>query len=321
MCVIMASDTAKPTQAMMEAGWDKNPYGAGVAWQEKDKKGAIWMRWVKGITDVKDVIKLVAERTLGEPLVVHFRIPTEGLGDISLTHPFPVSLEVPLDFEGKTRNTLLFHNGGWGNWRNFSLETAQKAGRKLPPDGMLSDSRMMAWNVDFYGKGILQLIGEKVILFGPQGIESFGQVGNGGWEYDREAKIWFSNSMWKHYMPRPTQSGGSASNHSTDGSTGGSRPQASFRPYGEHGSGNARLLAGRTVEQQVEGREAHPEALTQQDREVVGRDGQPAIRRPLTADPAFRAEVRKLGEISPASMADWLVTRRVAALHAEQVVT
>jgi hypothetical protein len=312
MCVIMCSNTSKPTPAMMEAGHEKNPWGAGVAWQEKDKKGETWMRWVKGITEVGDVIKLVEKLT--PPLVVHFRIPTEGMNDISLTHPFPVDGDVSLAFEGKTKSPLLFHNGGWGNWRNFSLETAMKTGRKLPSDGMLSDSRMMAWNVDFYGPGLLYLINEKVILFGVEGIQSFGLKDSGGWEYDRETKVWTSNPFWKSCLK------GTHTTSNNTGGSGGSRDATGFRPHRQLGSGTPAVGQGGTEPQQVEGREADVQARVESLREVIGKDGKPAIRRSLTTDPEFLAEVRKLGDVETSTMSHAWATRRLIQHRGEGLV-
>jgi hypothetical protein len=314
MCVIMTSDVAKPSQAMMEAGHEKNSWGAGVAWQEKDKKGVLWNRWEKGIVDVKDTIKLVNSLPDG-PIVVHFRIPTEGLSDISLTHPFPVSVDAELSFHGKTRSKLLFHNGGWGNWRNFSLETAQKAGRKLPQEGMLSDSRMMAWNCDFYGPGFLYLINEKVILFGVEnGIEIFGPKGNGGWDYDPQTKIWSSNTLWQQCMPKPKQEYMAVNQRQRDG-RGGDRPQAGFRPHREPQLSHELVGGGYSDSQQMEGCESDFQAQSQQTREVVGKDGTPAIRRPLTSDPEFVNAVKALGQEN--TRINWGgMTRRVIQLHA-----
>lgn len=318
MCVIMASETKRPTEVQLEAGWKQNPWGAGVAWQEKDKKGKIWMRWEKGITELKDLIKHLKSIPDG-PAVIHLRIPTEGLDDVALTHPFPVTNEAQIDFSGKTDVPLLFHNGGWAQWRPFSLDTALKSGIKLP-EGLLNDSRMMAWNTSIFGSGILQLINEKVILFGPKGLDFYGTDKANGWELEND--IWFSNDLWRKHLPKivtPTplrQVHGrthETTSTTTNGGPGGDRPAGTFRTDREPGARGEDLDFGRPFEShKVEGRQEDIRSYPEQGGEESGQRNDPSLikdrelrelyRHLHGVDPPYLALRRRIGFSTPATM-------------------
>ncbi len=165
MCVIMAADATRPSPNMVEAGFDGNPAGAGVAWREGGK-----VQWEKGLMNLEDAQKCVLQASL--PLVVHFRIPTAGGDELrarkALTHPFEVSRKTSDALMGATKNYLLFHNGHWGPFRMEVKDTASKTGIPIP-HGHWSDSKAMAWVASCLGIGILDFINEKVVLFGPTG--------------------------------------------------------------------------------------------------------------------------------------------------------
>lgn len=185
MCVIMIADEVRPTDEMVEKGFNANDSGAGIAWRE----GGL-VHWAKGIEDIAEVQELC--RTLPTPYVVHFRIPSEGGKRQSLCHPFPIESDVPLDLEGTTKGYVLFHNGHWNDWRKECKETALKTGTPLPV-GKWSDTRGMAFMAAYYGLGILDWINEKAVAFGPDECEVF--MG-GSWQ--KEEGVWCSNLFWKH---------------------------------------------------------------------------------------------------------------------------
>lgn len=312
MCVIMASETTKPTEDMLRAAEKQNPWGGGVAWREKDKHGKTWVKWEKGIVNVDDVIKLVAK--LPPPIVVHFRIPTEGLEDISLTHPFPITRGVELAFSGTTDQSVLFHNGKWDEWRKFSLDTVLKAKVKLP-EGQFSDSRMMAWNAFIFGEGILQLINEKAIVFGPERIQIFGVKDKDAW--DCKDGVWCSNDKWEHHLPKKvvpiTQFKGKPNNQITDprvdmigGSGGSRRPNPTFRTDRQLGPSSEVIFEGELEQGKVEGRQETTQSRLEKDRERVvlaSGDGWTTLGpRPLIDDPEFLKEYEKLH----GNDADWV---------------
>ena len=189
MCVIMIADESRPTDEMVEKAFDNNNAGAGIAWRED---GTVC--WEKGIEDVADVKEMC--KTLPTPYIVHFRIPSEGGKRKSLCHPFPIEHDVPLDLTGSTKGYVLFHNGHWNDWRKWVLETA--FGKPIGiPGGKWSDTRGMAFVASYYGLGILDMINEKAIAFGPDECEV---IAGSGWT--KEEGVWCSNMFWKHTIHR-----------------------------------------------------------------------------------------------------------------------
>lgn len=188
MCVIAFVDdnSPRPSEAMVGKMYLANEYGAGIAWRE-EKNGKKIVRWKKGL-EMEEAQRLVKE--VPKPFVIHFRIPSCGGPHRSLNHPFPVDSEAGLYFDGETEGSVLFHNGTWSDWRKFCLDTASRQPEKFPI-GRWSDSRAMAWCASIYGLGILELINEKVIVFGPEKIDIFGD----GW--DEEEGVFVSNKGWK----------------------------------------------------------------------------------------------------------------------------
>lgn len=177
------------TEDQVEKMWESNSHGAGIAWREKDAKGKTFVRWEKGL-ELEQIQKLAAE--VEAPYVAHFRIPSVG-GDIpDLTHPFTIDNKASVALSGKTYGRVLFHNGHWNSWRDSLISAAVRKGDL--PVGKWSDSRAMAYMAYVYGLGILELIDEKVVAFGPNDIEVF----NGNfWSKTKEGGIWVSNTGWE----------------------------------------------------------------------------------------------------------------------------
>jgi len=187
MCVICVVDKARPTDKMVEAMYDCNNAGAGFAWRQDG-----YVQWEKGLKIAEAVERC---RKLPIPFVAHFRIPTVGGARESLCHPFPVEKDASLELTGRTKGYVLFHNGHWVDWRKTVL--ASSIEHKLQvPTGKWSDSRAMAWVAAHHGLGILEMIDEKCIAFGPRDTEVFGA----GWErIDKQSdQPWVSNDHWKH---------------------------------------------------------------------------------------------------------------------------
>ena len=186
MCVIAYADEARPTEDMIERMWNNNPNGAGIAWRRGDK-----VCWKKGL-ELLEAQELAAKVPL--PYVVHFRTPSGGTSRRpACCHPFPLTDDVSLAMEGSLKGYVLFHNGMWGGWKDKLVEYSLRSGKKLPGDSW-SDSRGLAWVGHHFGFGILELINEKVIVFGPADYEMFG-----GWETVKigDKLIWVSNKFWE----------------------------------------------------------------------------------------------------------------------------
>jgi len=185
MCVILVADEVRPNEDMVDAAFECNKYGAGIAWRNDGK-----VYWKKGL-NLDEIQEEVKKAPL--PFISHFRIPSVGGPSTTLCHPFPVDINTDLALTGSTKGSVLFHNGTWSDWKNFSMQTALKSpGVTTLPKGRWSDSRAMAWVTAIYGLGILEWIDEKSVVFGPEGdIHMFG----GPW--DVEEGIWVSNKGWK----------------------------------------------------------------------------------------------------------------------------
>lgn len=177
------------TDKQAENMWEANSHGAGLAWREADPKTKkSFVRWEKGL-ELDQLQKMITE--IPKPFVAHFRIPSAG-GDIAqLTHPFTIDKVVSTALSGKTYGRVLFHNGHWGAWKSELMVAAR--GRGDMPLGKWSDSRAMAYMAYVYGLGILELIDEKVVAFGPNDIEVFNASA-----WSKVDDIWVSNRGWEN---------------------------------------------------------------------------------------------------------------------------
>ena len=211
VCAIVPENT-RLTEDQVEKMWESNSHGAGIAWREKDAKGKTFVRWEKGL-ELEQIQKLIAETE--PPYVVHFRIPSVGDDIAALTHPFTIDNKASVELSGKTYGRVLFHNGHWNSWRDSLISAAVRKGDL--PVGKWSDSRAMAYMAYVYGLGILELIDEKVVAFGPNDIEVFrGTM----WSKTKEGGIWVSNTGWEfrtgfHRGNRGSGSTGHNSYHTT----------------------------------------------------------------------------------------------------------
>lgn len=197
MCVICVSASERPTPEMVAKMFADNPHGAGIAWrsEEPGKKGTPAIpvvAWKKGL-DEEEIQELVAKLPL--PFVAHFRIPSCGGPSSLLTHPFPIQIDVPLEFEGTTKGSVLFHNGHWHKYADVVLEASVRGNWKIP-SGRWSDSRAMALIAAHQGIGVLEFIREKVVVFGP-GPADIELFGDNGWAKIGTG-IWVSNRGWEH---------------------------------------------------------------------------------------------------------------------------
>lgn len=172
MCVIMWCTDKKPTQQMIEKGWDRNYQGFGAAWREGDE-----VVWEKGLMEFDEAEAIIDEVPL--PAVFHFRRASVGGVCPELTHPFEVSGATGLELTGRTKNYVLFHNGDWKEWEATVKTCSLLANKALPRGGKWSDSRALAWLcAGPYGLNFMDFIGaSRGIAFGPNDAEMF--WGNG----------------------------------------------------------------------------------------------------------------------------------------------
>jgi hypothetical protein len=190
MCVIMIAGKVRPTEEMIDRAWDHNKHGAGVAWQEKDRKGELEIVYEKGIMEIARIKELCAKLPL--PYVVHFRVASVGGVKPELTHPFPITEDVQLDLKGRTKGGVLFHNGHWTPWNEKALDAAIHSNRVIPAGSEWSDSRAMAWMTYIYGPGFMELLtNQKGVIMTPGDLEVY--TGS-GWE--KINNVWCSNDYF-----------------------------------------------------------------------------------------------------------------------------
>lgn len=185
MCVIFIVDKTRPSNEMVEKAYDANNAGGGIAFR---KDGLV--HWKKGLSK-EEMVAMCAD--VPAPFVAHFRIPTEGGRRQQLCHPFPIERNVPLDLEGSTDGFVLFHNGHWNAWRAEIHRTVKDFRAKFP-SGKWSDTRGMALEAAYYGLGVLEMINEKAVAFGPKHMEIIS--GTTGWTL--LDGIWCSNTHFQH---------------------------------------------------------------------------------------------------------------------------
>ena len=244
MCVIaiVGEKSAGLTEKQAEQMWEANSHGAGVAWREKEEKtGKILVRWEKGL-ELEQLQKLITE--IPKPYIAHFRIPSAG-GDVdALTHPFTIDKVASTELSGKTPGRVLFHNGHWGQWK-AELMTAARGKGDLPL-GKWSDSRAMAYMAYVYGLGVLELIDEKVVAFGPKDIEVFNAS-----SWSKVEDLWVSNRGWENV--RTTYNAGfTRGNRGKGGSDYHTTPPASMAGGKKANGGGAAESGPFTTLEQVE---------------------------------------------------------------------
>ena len=164
MCVIAFVDKVRLTDEQVRQMYDQNSKGGGVAYRTTNNAGESVVRWKKGL-DLKEMSQM--NRELPFPYVLHFRVPSHGTSHSPLAcHPFGVDADAAFGFEGETNGFVLFHNGLWVDWKTKIQQIAMNGYVRIP-SGPWSDSRGLAWAAHHLGFGLLELIDEKVIAFGP----------------------------------------------------------------------------------------------------------------------------------------------------------
>jgi hypothetical protein len=183
MCVILACETRKPSLELLEKCEIANKHGAGIAWIENNK-----VRWEKNLTAEQIHQRVI---TVELPFVIHFRFASAGGINPLLTHPFPITENVGLNLKG-TANKVLFHNGHWSKWEDFMFKMVISKNKKIP-DGVWSDTRMIAWITYMNGENILNFLDEKTCILSKNGIRIFQYK-----DWTEDDGIVFSNKLFEY---------------------------------------------------------------------------------------------------------------------------
>jgi hypothetical protein len=170
MCVIAVYEKNYPSGEDLINMESMNPHYAGIAWRDNGK-----IKFKKGI-NAKDIMMTIKEERIQLPFVVHFRITSVGITDKQLNHPFPINESASLELEGESES-VLFHNGTWTDYKNEIKNICLFKNVKAP-DGLISDSRIMAWVAHHSGANYLGAVigdSDKVVIFTPTEILKFGK--------------------------------------------------------------------------------------------------------------------------------------------------
>ena len=258
MCVVAIVENARPSEEQVDKMWATNPNGGGVAWRE----GGL-VHWDKGLS-LEEMQEY--NRNLPLPYILHFRVPSNNTSTLSFAcHPFPVAADVSPKLKGTIDGFVLFHNGHWNDWRKKLEDFSCRGGWKLP-SGPWSDTRALAWTAFHMGPGMLELIDEKVVIFGPHedDLEIFGTWQRCPADEDPTKHMLVTNRVWEtkftadNRCPAHYQSQGSTGSgvHLLPGATGGSSQPSQFR----HKAASSDRSAGRGDTEQEAVQEADAKA-------------------------------------------------------------
>ncbi len=191
MCVVAIVEEARPSAEQVRKMYDANAHGGGVAWRENGL-----VHWSKGL-DLEEMQEF--NRSLPLPYILHFRIPSHNTSSsIFACHPFPVAGDVDTRLRGQMNGFVLFHNGHWNDWRKKLEDFSCRGGWKIP-SGPWSDTRALAWTAHHMGFGMLELIDEKVVVFGPNedDLEIFGTWTRCETDTDKSKHMLVTNRGWE----------------------------------------------------------------------------------------------------------------------------
>lgn len=180
MCVIIASETDRPSAESLESCAAQNRDGQGFSWVENGR-----VRWKKGVS-VDELIHLSDNKPL--PHVSHFRLATAGNSSLALTHPFPLERIPDTNLNGSAKR-VLFHNGHWMGWKG-AYDSLGVSRRKVD---RWSDTRVLASvlsitnpdRIPFYAASA-----GKLAIMTPTGIQRYG-------DWHEFEGSWYSNTYWK----------------------------------------------------------------------------------------------------------------------------
>jgi hypothetical protein len=170
MCVIAVYESNYPKAEDLVNMESMNQHLGGIAWIEG---GQVHFR--KGI-NAKEIMNTIREKSIKLPFCIHFRIASIGVVDKKLNHPFPINSDASLELEG-VADSVLFHNGTWSEYGDYLTRVCMLKGIRAP-EGLISDSRVMAWLAHHYGPNFVSSAIDsesKVCILTPNGITKFGR--------------------------------------------------------------------------------------------------------------------------------------------------
>lgn len=185
MCCILLCRDNKPSKTIIHKVHQDNNHGLGLAYF---KDGLA--HYKKGMFP-GELISFM--ETIELPFIVHARAASIGGKGLTLTHPYEITAESPLKFEGSAEK-LLFHNGTVSNFRHFMM--AADVTNPNQYDSM-SDTRGLALilaklNDDTKQINFLKEFKQKFVIVDSKALE-FKIFG----DFQFEDGIYYSNFYWK----------------------------------------------------------------------------------------------------------------------------
>jgi len=192
MCIIVYKPTGElcPSWKTLKTCFENNPDGCGFMYAEDDAvhihKG--FMSWRKFKTAFKPL-----KNRVDIPIVMHFRITTNGGTAPQNTHPFPLTESLgelkALDFDCEVG---IAHNGIIKMTSHATKESdTMEFIRKYA--GLIVTSPTWYYNAN-RNRALAELIGSKMLVLSKDG---HGEIVGDGWLH--EDGIWYSNSSFEGY--------------------------------------------------------------------------------------------------------------------------
>jgi len=198
MCVAIYKPAGAkiPSREDLEAAYNKNPHGAGIAVPSQDRKG---IQIHKGYFSFEKWFKAIQKHVKKDrPAILHARIATHGKVAPGTCHPFPICE----DFEqmkkahhSKYKGACLAHNGmlQCGNGGKKSVSDTMTFSKLLAETDLhtkAKSSKAGPWNqsIDMMTKG------NKVAIMWPEGTVRL----YGNWT--KVAGVYWSNLRWQIFL-------------------------------------------------------------------------------------------------------------------------
>jgi len=196
MCVAIIATKKFPSEEVLHKCESSNGDGGGIAWVENKI-----VRWKKNLK-AHEIAKMIRDKEVSLPSLIHFRIATVGGKTPKLCHPFPITKNASTELEGSAKKVLI-HNGHWNDWQSRMTFSVIRQNRI--PSGEWSDSRAMAYLAGNYGDRILNFISYQKIAT----LDGNGKALYYGGSWDEEDTVLYSNKSWSYKYSSGSSSLGS----------------------------------------------------------------------------------------------------------------
>ena len=191
MCIAIAVHSGPMIdRGTLEKCWHHNPHGAGFSFVYEGR-----VRVLKGFMDFESFEEAYRGWRLADvPHLIHFRIKTTGKVDKYNTHPFRISPHVSMIHNG----TLDYYSrGSKSDTNSFVTDFLRPITREMGDGYLMEDAGLHAAIEAVMGFSKLAFLdSESNILI----------LNEKSGEWDKDKRIWFSNSSWRREISKPKKS-------------------------------------------------------------------------------------------------------------------